>query len=154
MHAAWERVSSKRHRGNAMADASRWYYAVSNERQGPLGTDEMVALRRAGSIQDETLVWTDGMTDWSPLRDTPLGQSPIPPVPGVPPPFAPGVEQAPQRRRGEGVHARHAQEGVDGDQVVHLPRWPEADSHEGLADDAVTRHPGLAAKKLLTDLQS
>jgi len=77
-----------------MADASRWYYAVSNERQGPLGTDEMVALRRAGSIQDETLVWTDGMTDWSPLRDTPLGQSPIPPVPGVPPPFAPGGEQA------------------------------------------------------------
>ena len=77
-----------------MADASRWYYAVSNERQGPLGTDEMVALRRAGSIQDETLVWTDGMTDWSPLRDTPLGQSPIPPVPGVPPPFAPGGDRA------------------------------------------------------------
>jgi hypothetical protein len=58
------------------------------------------------------------------------------------------VEHAAQRRAGEGEHGRHRQEGVDGDEVVHLHRRAEVDAHEALAHHPVARDAALAAEEL------
>ncbi|NYZ62331.1 RDD family protein [Luteimonas deserti] len=48
---------------------THWYYAdASNARQGPLAATELLGLRQAGRIGDETLVWRDGLDQWQPLR--------------------------------------------------------------------------------------
>lgn len=63
-----------------MADGSRWYYVAGNERKGPVSADQIAVLIDTGTIDGETLVWTDGMTGWLPLRETPLrDEAPVPP---------------------------------------------------------------------------
>lgn len=47
-----------------------WYYSAGNEqRQGPLSTEDLVALFRQGSVGLDTLVWRDGQSQWQPLAD-------------------------------------------------------------------------------------
>lgn len=41
-----------------------WYYARNNERIGPVEEKELVKLLGAGEIQQNTLVWKEGMADW------------------------------------------------------------------------------------------
>lgn len=68
-----------------MTGGSQWYYVDGNDRKGPLSADQIAALQAAGVINDTTLVWTDGMTGWTPLADTPLHAGPsFPPIPGAP----------------------------------------------------------------------
>ncbi len=42
----------------------KWYYAIGNERLGPVEDDEWQKLVDSGQIQPDTLVWHEGMTDW------------------------------------------------------------------------------------------
>lgn len=44
-----------------------WYYAVGNERLGPVSDAELEELIRKGTLQQETLVWRMGMSNWQPL---------------------------------------------------------------------------------------
>lgn len=47
-----------------------WYYSAGNEqRQGPLSTEDLVALFRQGGVGLDTLVWRDGQSQWQPLAD-------------------------------------------------------------------------------------
>lgn len=63
-------------------DGRLWFYVVGSERQGPIRVDQMHALHDAGTIGDDTLVWTDGMSNWAPLRETALYRGPhVPPLP-------------------------------------------------------------------------
>lgn len=43
-----------------------WYYAVSNQRIGPVSETEFDALVSNGTIAPSTLVWRQGMPDWLP----------------------------------------------------------------------------------------
>ncbi|WP_394001516.1 RDD family protein [Luteimonas sp. WGS1318] len=68
-----------------------WYYAdASNARQGPVPTAELLRLRQAGHIGDATLLWRDGLVEWTPLRDlaAELGSD----AQAVPPPDAWALE--------------------------------------------------------------
>ncbi len=42
-----------------------WYYAVAAERKGPVNQTEFDRLVQEGSITAATLVWHEGMADWS-----------------------------------------------------------------------------------------
>ena len=42
-----------------------WHYADGNNQVGPIPDDELTRLVAAGTIRDETLVWRDGMADWT-----------------------------------------------------------------------------------------
>jgi len=65
-----------------MADGSQWFYVAGNERKGPLGVAQMATLLDAGTIDEATLVRTDSMASWAPLRETPLYRgSAAPPLP-------------------------------------------------------------------------
>lgn len=52
-----------------LTGAARWYYARDRQRQGPVTAETIRHLHQAGAIQDATLVWTEGMTDWKALAD-------------------------------------------------------------------------------------
>jgi predicted Zn finger-like uncharacterized protein len=42
-----------------------WYYAVGQDRQGPVSREELGNLINAGTVSRSTYVWCDGMDDWS-----------------------------------------------------------------------------------------
>jgi uncharacterized RDD family membrane protein YckC len=45
--------------------ATVWYYAANNRQVGPVSEAELDALAAAGSIGKDTLVWSEGMANWS-----------------------------------------------------------------------------------------
>lgn len=55
-----------------MADDRQWYYAADGQRVGPVGENDLRALAARGQVTADTLVWSDGMMDWQPLRLSPL----------------------------------------------------------------------------------
>src|SRR3954468_5537484 len=64
-----------------------WYYALGNERQGPIDDAALDRLIATGVVTPDTLVWKAGMADWQPLAQAPP-RGVTPPAPGVPPPPA------------------------------------------------------------------
>ncbi len=48
-----------------------WYYAVSNQRLGPVSDTEFAALVSNGTITATTLVWRQGMPGWVPYAQVP-----------------------------------------------------------------------------------
>nr|MBR9809478.1 DUF4339 domain-containing protein [bacterium] len=69
-----------------MAD-QLWFYADSNkQQQGPLPFDEIRRLAESGVIQPSTLIWKEGMTDWTAASEiqgvfqNPVTQTTGPPI--------------------------------------------------------------------------
>jgi uncharacterized protein (TIGR00266 family) len=58
-----------------MAGQEQWYMAVGGHQVGPVTDAEILANLRNGSVDAETLVFTAGMTTWTPLKDVPRFQS-------------------------------------------------------------------------------
>lgn len=48
---------------------SSWYFAVGEQRQGPISAEELGARFQRGEIQPDTLVWREGMEGWRAVRD-------------------------------------------------------------------------------------
>lgn len=46
----------------------QWYYSKNHERQGPISQEELDALFQAGRLSPETLVWREGMLNWTEYR--------------------------------------------------------------------------------------
>jgi uncharacterized protein (TIGR00266 family) len=66
----------------------QWYLAIGGQQVGPVGEDEVVRSIHAGTVDANTLVFTGGMSNWTPLKDVPqlaarLGGG-APATPGVP----------------------------------------------------------------------
>jgi len=51
--------------------ARKWYYAIDSKEQGPHGIGEMQPLWQSGVLSPSTLVWADGMAQWTPIRQVP-----------------------------------------------------------------------------------
>jgi uncharacterized membrane protein YhaH (DUF805 family) len=49
--------------------SGNWYYALGQDRQGPVDDGEMVRLLAIGTITPQTLVWTTGMEGWQSAQD-------------------------------------------------------------------------------------
>lgn len=73
-----------------------WYYALDNQRLGPVSQTEFERLVAAKTISDDTLVWRRGMQGWQTLREV-LAADPgavnIAPPP-LPPPVSPDSEMS------------------------------------------------------------
>ena len=50
-----------------------WYYSDGRQQFGPVNETEFETLRAAGRVNDQTLVWRSGMSQWTPLAR--LGQA-------------------------------------------------------------------------------
>jgi TM2 domain-containing membrane protein YozV len=64
-----------------------WYYEQNGNRIGPVDEATMRGLIANRTISIDTLVWTNGMANWTPLQQTQLAAGlPVPPpMPGNPP---------------------------------------------------------------------
>jgi uncharacterized membrane protein len=47
---------------------SDWYYAANNEQKGPINESELKADLAANKLPADTLVWKDGMDNWTPAN--------------------------------------------------------------------------------------
>ena len=47
-----------------------WYYAQDGEQKGPVSEETLRGLRGSGQIDDQTLVWAEGMAEWRPYLET------------------------------------------------------------------------------------
>jgi uncharacterized protein (TIGR00266 family) len=79
-----------------MSAQQQWYMAIGGHQVGPVTQDEIIANLRNGSIDAETLVFTEGMTNWQKVKEVAAfapcvgGASSAAIAPGAPPPAAPG----------------------------------------------------------------
>lgn len=46
-----------------------WYYAINDQRMGPVSEGEFLHLIASGEVRPETLVWREGMAAWQPCRE-------------------------------------------------------------------------------------
>ncbi len=49
--------------------ADRWFYAVGEERRGPVEKDALLGMIAEGKLRRTTLVWTKSQTDWAPAGE-------------------------------------------------------------------------------------
>lgn len=55
-----------------------WYYSENNERRGPLEDADFQGLVSAGTIRPDTLVWREGMAEWTAYASVfPGGVAPV-----------------------------------------------------------------------------
>jgi RsiW-degrading membrane proteinase PrsW (M82 family) len=47
----------------------RWFYAVGEERRGPVDREALVRMIQEGSLRRASLVWTKGLADWAPAGE-------------------------------------------------------------------------------------
>ena len=52
-----------------MPSGQQWYMAIGGHQVGPIVEEEFIANIKSGSVDPGTLVFTAGMTTWTPLRD-------------------------------------------------------------------------------------
>ncbi len=55
---------------------SEWYYAADNEQKGPVSEAELKGLLASSRIPGDTLVWKDGMENWTPAGQLPEFRAP------------------------------------------------------------------------------
>lgn len=55
-----------------LTNADQWFYARDGERQGPVSPETIRHLLAADAIDQDSLVWSQGMQDWEPLRNVEL----------------------------------------------------------------------------------
>ena len=53
-----------------LSQGAQWFYARDNERQGPVTAETIRHLLQAQAIDGDTLIWSEGMPDWVPLKET------------------------------------------------------------------------------------
>ncbi|MFY9552627.1 MAG: PrsW family glutamic-type intramembrane protease [Thermoanaerobaculia bacterium] len=72
--------------------ADRWFYAVGDERRGPVEKEELLMMIRDGRLRRSTLIWTRALTDWAPAGEVaelaaawpaPAERETAPPIPKV-----------------------------------------------------------------------
>ncbi len=72
--------------GGGLHVGMEWYYAIADERLGPVTHEEFERLVRAGTVTEDALVWRKGMDQWKTLgavreRDPALFSEMPPPLP-------------------------------------------------------------------------
>ena len=55
-----------------MSNSQQWYMAIGGHQVGPVSADEIISNIRNGSTLPDTLVFTTGMKDWTPIKDVPI----------------------------------------------------------------------------------
>ena len=67
---------------------SDWYYAANDEQKGPINESELKADLATNKIPADTLVWKEGMDNWTPANQVPAFTFRPPPMPAKAQPTA------------------------------------------------------------------
>ncbi|NCD32098.1 MAG: SPFH domain-containing protein [Spartobacteria bacterium] len=68
-----------------LPDAATWYAAVNGQQQGPMSEKDLKSMAAGGQITRDTLVWSQGMAEWTPAAKVVSLSSAFtapPPMPG------------------------------------------------------------------------
>jgi uncharacterized RDD family membrane protein YckC len=71
-----------------------WYYVSQGQQAGPVTQEELLALVREGKISEETLVWREGMPNWTAFHQANITATPPNTPPPLQPPPAPNPNEA------------------------------------------------------------
>lgn len=58
-----------------------WFYILRNKKMGPVSEEQIRTLLGSGKLLPESLVWRDGLKDWTPVSETGLIASCPPELP-------------------------------------------------------------------------
>jgi uncharacterized protein (TIGR00266 family) len=86
-----------------MTHAAQWFMAIGGQQVGPVSEADVVNAIKSGSADPTTLVFTTGMTDWTPLRDVDRFR---PHIGAAAPPPLPAGRVAPGRQRAHEIDYR------------------------------------------------
>ena len=73
---------------------AQWYMAIGGHQVGPVSEDEVLSNLRSGSIDASTLLFTGGMSNWTPLSQVPQFASALKTPSVVPPPIGGAARRA------------------------------------------------------------
>jgi uncharacterized membrane protein len=73
---------------------SDWYYAANNEQKGPINESELKANFASNKLPVDTLVWKDGMDNWTPANQVAAFTFRAAPAPAAVQPTAAGAPAA------------------------------------------------------------
>jgi len=62
---------------------SDWYYAADNEQKGPVSDAELKSSLASSKLPADTLVWRDGMDNWTPANQVSALSEPVKVQPGT-----------------------------------------------------------------------
>ncbi len=70
-----------------------WYYSENNQQLGPISEEDLKQKTRSGGLKPATLVWKDGMSDWTSIAELPelaiaIQSFPAPAAPALSKPIA------------------------------------------------------------------
>lgn len=54
--------------GDNIPNTNTWYAHIGGENKGPVSEQQLLLWKRSGRLTKETLVWKDGMSDWTPAE--------------------------------------------------------------------------------------
>ena len=108
---------------------SDWYYAVDNEQKGPINEAELKEHLAANKYPADTLVWKDGMDNWTPANQVPAFSFRQPPMPAKvqPPIIDPNVTKAVTHNPAPVASNPDSTKPVDLSSVVGTPESLEVD---------------------------
>jgi len=75
--------------------ADQWYYAQDGQRHGPIPKTQLDDLAASGQLRADDLVWTEGMSQWTPASQVEGLLPAAPPEPGPPLPSGPPAPAGP-----------------------------------------------------------
>ena len=89
-----------------MAHAAQWFMAIGGQQVGPVGEADVINSIKSGSADAQTLVFTTGMSDWTPLGQVDkfkphLPAAAPPPIPRAGAPSLPRAHEIDYRIEGE-----------------------------------------------------
>ncbi len=92
-----------------VGDMADWFYGKDNTQHGPVSELEIRSLISTGTIDNSTILWREGMSDWLPLSEIPEFQ----PAAGAAPAGAASPYVSPQTYAGQpGYQAAIPTEGL------------------------------------------
>lgn len=112
---------------------SDWYYAANNEQKGPINESELKANFAANKLPVDTLVWKDGMENWTPANQLPAFTFRQPPSPAAVQPATATTPAAKVTAATPTVNNPDSTKPVDIKSLVGTPEALEVE-----ADDAET----------------
>ena len=84
-----------------MGENQGWHIAIEGDQQGPFSLDILAGMVSEGKLTPESLVWREGMANWTAARDVAevagilqTAAAPVSPRPATPPPAAPPPQPA------------------------------------------------------------
>jgi len=99
---------------------SDWYYAANNEQKGPINESELKANFASSKLPADTLVWKDGMDNWTPANQVAAFTFRPAPAPAA---VQPAVEGGPTVKAVDAPNPASSTTPVD---ITNLMGKPEA----------------------------